>query len=161
MDLNKIFNKQIELDKKINETHQVIKNDDWRIKAILALYVEVGELANEIQSFKYWKKNKTINNEFVKEEYADGLHFLLSFAIDLDINKNIEAVVLSQDINIQFIKIFDIINQLQNEYNSNTVKKALELYLGIAKLINLSDKEIEIAYLNKNKINFERIKNNY
>ena len=45
---------------------------------ILALFTEVGEFANETESFKYWKENKKDNREKQLEEYLDILFFYLS-----------------------------------------------------------------------------------
>lgn len=160
MDLSSIISKQLILDKAIIKAHK-IKDGNWISKAILALYVEIAELANEIQSFKYWKKNIVKNMALISEEYADGLHFLMSFAINLKANNKIEAEIVNEDLNEQFIKMFQSITNLQQNYNVESIESSIALYLGIAKLINLSEEEIEIAYSKKNKINFERIKNNY
>jgi dimeric dUTPase (all-alpha-NTP-PPase superfamily) len=43
-----------------------------------ALYVELGELTQEIGFFKYWKKNKTINKVRPYDEWADCMHFMAS-----------------------------------------------------------------------------------
>jgi dimeric dUTPase (all-alpha-NTP-PPase superfamily) len=45
---------------------------------IFALKVELGELANEVAWFKYWKQSHSINPIATLEEWADVLHFLLS-----------------------------------------------------------------------------------
>ena len=83
---------QIRLDKAVKEAHKM--NQDYSNQMIIALYTEVGEFANEIQSFKYWKKSKNIDQNNLLEEFADGLHFLISFAI-----KTKPSVVKWKDIN--------------------------------------------------------------
>ncbi len=55
-------------------------------KKLLALSVEVGELANATKCFKYWSTKKDEGMERILDEYADVLHFLLSVANSLGIN---------------------------------------------------------------------------
>src|SRR6266487_4141554 len=50
------------------------------IRTKVALLVEIGELANELKTFKHWKSQKDINWEKAKEELIDCLHFYLSWA---------------------------------------------------------------------------------
>ena len=52
---------------------------------LIALSAELGEFFNECNTWKYWKKNKTINREKLKEEYVDILFFMFSIANDLEI----------------------------------------------------------------------------
>ena len=147
-------------DSALARSHQ-INDKEWIEPAILALYVEVAELANEIQCFKYWKKNKHVNQLLVKEEYADGLHFLLSFLNEFQGIDQIEPVIVSSDLNQQFLAMFKAIGQLTKSFEQAKIVAAFAIYLGIAKLLNMSDDEIIVAYEYKNKINFERIENNY
>lgn len=159
MNFKKIIDKQKELDKAIKNAHSL--DIDHKNEMIIALYVEIGEFANEVQSFKYWKKQKNIILDNMLEEYADGLHFLMSFAIKYNCSDNIEALVLSKDINIQFLQMYKIVYKLSKKITTKTIEKSIAIYLGLAKILNLQDHEIEQAYLRKNKKNFERIKNNY
>ena len=52
MDFKNIVSKQLLLDAEIKKVHQQI-NQNYNNQLLIALFVEVGELANEIQSFKY------------------------------------------------------------------------------------------------------------
>ena len=56
-------------------------------RKMLALLVEIGELANETRCFKYWSNKPASEREVILEEYVDGLHFILSIGIDLGIDK--------------------------------------------------------------------------
>ncbi len=58
-------------------------------KKMLALLVEIGELANETRCFKYWSNKPASEREVILEEYVDGLHFILSIGIDLGIDKKL------------------------------------------------------------------------
>src|SRR5690625_840666 len=57
MNLEKLFKIQAELDKRIVEKHG-LQNEDLLDKKILALQVELGELANEWRGFKFWSKDQ-------------------------------------------------------------------------------------------------------
>lgn len=159
MDLRKIIQQQILLDEAIKKAHFL--EQDHQEEMFIALFTEVGEFANEVQSFKYWKKSKKIDQNNLLEEYADGLHFLMSFAIKYNCNSLIEPLVLSEDINKQFLEIFNAINKMVKKISKRKIEKTIAIYLGLAKLLTISDDKINDAYELKNKKNFERIKNNY
>jgi len=57
MNLEKLFKIQAELDKRIEEKHG-LQNEDLLDKKILALQVELGELANEWRGFKFWSEDR-------------------------------------------------------------------------------------------------------
>src|SRR5690625_3584703 len=60
MNLEKLFEIQAELDKRIVEKHG-LQNEDLLDKKILALQVELGELANEWRGFKFWSEDQEPN----------------------------------------------------------------------------------------------------
>ena len=159
MNFKSIIDQQILLDKAIKEAHKI--NQDYSNQMIIALYTEVGEFANEIQSFKYWKKSKNIDQNNLLEEFADGLHFLISFAIKTNCNYIIEPLVLSNDINYQLLEMFKSIYKLSKKISRRNVTKCIAIYIGIAKILNIEDDLIIESYMLKTKKNFERIKNNY
>lgn len=63
MNLAKLFEMQKELDARILEEHPVQEGEDRLAKKILALLVELGELANEWRGFKYWSKDQKPRTE--------------------------------------------------------------------------------------------------
>jgi dimeric dUTPase (all-alpha-NTP-PPase superfamily) len=58
LNLNKLFELQAKLDERIYKEHPVQEGEDRLAKKILALQVELGELANEWRGFKYWSNNQ-------------------------------------------------------------------------------------------------------
>ena len=160
MNIKDILVKQIELNEAIIRNHS-IDIEVLQKKQILALIVEISELTNEIQHFKYWKKNIKINSEKIIEEYSDGMHFYLSFGLDLNMTNDIESIIFSDDMTLQFLEIYNSISIFNKEYNLENFNYAFGLFLGLGKLLKYSDKEIKMAYLKKNDINFSRIKNQY
>ena len=70
----------MELDQKIHQQHGLVFKET-RQKRVIAMMVELAELANEIKFFKFWSQ-KPQDREAALEEAADVLHFLLSLAND-------------------------------------------------------------------------------
>ena len=67
------------LDERIRENNGIDKEKSLELKKYIALKKEFIEFVNEIESFKFWKKNK--GKENIVEEACDTLHFILSLAI--------------------------------------------------------------------------------
>lgn len=61
MNLNELFEIQAKLDAHIEKEHPRQPGEDRLAKKILALQVELGELANEWRGFKYWSNNQEPN----------------------------------------------------------------------------------------------------
>lgn len=61
MNLNELFELQAKLDAHIEKEHPRQPGEDRLAKKILALQVELGELANEWRGFKYWSNNQEPN----------------------------------------------------------------------------------------------------
>ncbi len=160
MNFEKIFMMQADLDKAIQAEHK-IKTEDIVTKRIVALLVELGEFANEIKPFKYWKKDKTIDQAKTIEEFVDGIHFFSSLALLINLSPIIEPKVVSEDPSTQLVKVFGAISLLDDSLNEKTLTHAFSLYLGIASLYDIDEQMIETSYIEKNKINYQRIANNY
>jgi dimeric dUTPase (all-alpha-NTP-PPase superfamily) len=58
MNLSKLFELQRQLDEHIENEHPRKPGEDRLAKKILALFVELGELANEHRGFKYWSNDQ-------------------------------------------------------------------------------------------------------
>ncbi|MCZ0754332.1 dUTP diphosphatase [Anoxybacillus sp. J5B_2022] len=108
MDLSKLFEMQRELDERIVR-EKGLEGQSLLPNKILALQVELGELANEWRGFKYWSKNQQPRlwayrkcpcggewcDEYgcqdggllaynpLLEEYVDALHFALSIGLEI------------------------------------------------------------------------------
>ena len=78
MDILELIQMQRELDKICHGNAGLTYYPTEYVK--VALLVELAELANEAQFFKFWKQNKHIDKKKILEEYADCLHFALSLA---------------------------------------------------------------------------------
>jgi dimeric dUTPase (all-alpha-NTP-PPase superfamily) len=72
MNLKHLFELQAKLDEHIYQEHPPKEGEDRLAKKILALQVELGELANEWRGFKYWSNDQEPRTT-AKCEMCDGL----------------------------------------------------------------------------------------
>lgn len=167
MNLVKLFAAQKVLRETIN-----YKEPDRFNKLILAAFVELGELANEQRSWKFWSKDQTPRThkarapymdlddaEFynpVLEEYVDLGHFNLELGLEcgyVDIQPNpIKAKTITE----QFILIFDTISRFEFIQSKRMYQQLWDLYVGLGEMLGFTWEEVEAAYFSKNLINHKR-----
>ncbi|RLQ97991.1 dUTP diphosphatase [Falsibacillus albus] len=158
MDLKAMFSMQKELDSFIKKEHGLEK-EDLISQKVLALLVEIGELANETRCFKFWSLKPSAPRERILEEFVDGVHFILSLGIELGYDQEefiFEEIKVETD-NVQaFINIYGQVNSFWNDPSILHFHKLLEGYLGLAQNLGFHPEEIEQAYRAKNDVNFQR-----
>jgi dimeric dUTPase (all-alpha-NTP-PPase superfamily) len=163
MQLEKLFTMQQALDQHIEEKHSLQEEDLFNRK-VLALLVELGELANETRCFKFWSVKPSSAKNVVLEEFVDGIHFILSLGIECGFDKlqysnQTEPTALT--VSEQFLFIYEKINHFKNSKNELDFKTLLESYLHLGALLRISYEEMEEAYFMKNEVNYQRQQNNY
>ena len=86
--LKRLQSEQKKLDEFIRQEKNLTDTDSREsfIRIKIALLVEIGELANELKTFKHWKSQKEVDWEKAKEELIDCLHFYLSWANSFQID---------------------------------------------------------------------------
>lgn len=168
MNIEKLIEMQIKLDDlimgEIKNEKRVVLLDRTKTATI----VEFAEFINEVEFFKYWKKNKKNNKEKQLEEFADVMHFLLSYMVSMNMIYK-ERFPLPKEVikpNVRCIgsktdKLIHITNLFMQDVSFGSMKKAFGLLLVMGELIGFTEKEMIEAYKKKNKVNIERNKNNY
>ncbi|MEG2909687.1 MAG: dUTP diphosphatase, partial [Erysipelotrichaceae bacterium] len=97
-----LYEMQDKLDQRIFDEHGITRIETMN-RRMLALLIEIGELANETRCFKFWSNKGASSKDVILEEYADGIHFLLSLGIDLKDKENeIELVALDGELSDAF-----------------------------------------------------------
>ena len=161
VNLEELYSLQGELDKDIALRHNV-SYKTTHSRRLLALMVELGELANETRCFKYWSNKAPSPKEIVMDEYADGLHFLLSLGIPLKTTKfEYELSKNKEDLTNQFHKMYALGNALIEHYDLENYIKAMQYYLNMALSIDMDDKDIINSYKAKLAVNHKRQETNY
>lgn len=92
IDLYDAYIAQGELDQLIHANHATDYQKTLE-KRQLAFLVELGELANATRSFKFWSTKGPEPRARLLDEFADGLHFLLSLGLAEDLPPVLEVVL--------------------------------------------------------------------
>lgn len=161
MNIQKLFDKQKQLDDKILKEHSLEECNLLGPKT-LALLVELGELANETRCFKYWSKKAPSPHEAILEEYVDCLHFILSIGLHegyTDIAP-CQAEPVKEKTEL-FLEIYRKTNQLQENSSKDKYIALFEAFLALGKKLGFDSEMIHEAYLKKNEVNHWRQENGY
>lgn len=80
--LDIIFEMQNKFDSDLvkNRGLENITREEWIQKEVLAMLSELSELLDEV-NWKWWKNKKEVNEDTLKEEIVDILHFFVSTCI--------------------------------------------------------------------------------
>ena len=77
--LKELLEMQRVLDEAILKEQGIVWDEKIEEQTKVALFVELGELMNEMPTkFKHWKKTAKDNREAALVEYVDALHFQMS-----------------------------------------------------------------------------------
>lgn len=159
--LKELYELQAGLDKDIASKHGVTY-ESTHAKRLLALIIEIGELANETRCFKYWSNKGPSPKEIVMDEYADGLHFLLSLGIPLKASKFVYELKKSdKELTLQFHDVYKAATALLNHYDLEHYEDCFQKYLNLALSIGATADDIVIAYKSKLAVNYHRQETNY
>lgn len=161
VNLKELYSLQAELDEEIKRNHNV----DYACtheKRVLALLVELGELANETRAFKFWSNKGPSPKEVILDEYADGIHFFLSLGIPLGTKKfDYELEKNEGDLVSQFHEVYRLVVELKANYDLEHYVKALSYYLNLVLSLGYKGQDIIDSYLLKLQVNHKRQETNY
>lgn len=164
MDLQQLFYMQKQLDTHIEMTHQ-LESEVLFDRKVLALLVELGELANETRCFKFWSLKPSSEKQIVLEEFVDGIHFMLSLGLEETYEQsltNIQVNSTSQlTVNEQFLQVYEAVHKFRNNRSLKTYENMFRQFLILGEMLGFNGEEIYDAYMEKNKVNFERQQQGY
>lgn len=135
-------------------------------KLELAIIDELGELTHELKGdWCWWKKTqKHVDRKRVLEELVDVYHFVMTSEMMRRYSSTDEEIDFVLNKYNFYISYFDEIKNERLDYLigdiSATCDKLGEL-LKLTKCLGFKFDEVYQEYLNKNKINYERLKNGY
>lgn len=160
-DLTDLYIKQKELDEEIAKNHN-ISYSSTRNKRLLALLVELGEFANTTRTFKFWSNKGMEDKAIVLDEFADGLHFLLSLGIDQGyIVDTIEVEDDELSLTDNLISTYELATNFYKEQTLTNYLRMFTSYLRALFKIGYKWEEAKNAYYLKCKENHVRQETNY
>ncbi len=159
--LTDLYKKQRELDEEIAVNHGV-SYSSTRNKRTLALLVELGEFANATRTFKYWSNKPSESKERVLDEFADGLHFLLSLGIDQGFEvDSIEVFDDANSLTDNLLRTYELTSIFYSDQTRINYLKMFYSYLVSLFKLEFTWEEAKDAYYLKLKENHNRQATNY
>lgn len=168
--------KQAELDQLIFQASQV--NFPWvslfnakRLK--LGLSVEVGEFANEIRTFKIWRKKPEVDWDKAKEELIDCLgyflglvniyqiefpHYEFSFSNEKEFNELL-LEFFSKTSDLYLVENESFYTQETKLTDQTSYYDWLKTFQKLCVKLLINEQELLDIYCRKNEINQQRVKN--
>ncbi|MCA1036477.1 dUTP diphosphatase [Bacillus infantis] len=162
MNINRLFDMQRALDLHIETEHQLTEENLFDRK-ILALLVELGELANETRCFKFWSQKPASEPAVILEEFVDGVHFILSLGIECGFGESaaIEPQEKGESLSHQFLNLYHLIDTFKASRTLEDFNVLVGAYISLAEMLGFSEEQIERAYVEKNEVNYERQRQGY
>ena len=159
--LDGLFEAQRKLDAEIQKNHNETYESTLD-KRFVAFLVELGEFANSTRCFKFWSNRPSESKERVLDEYADGLHFILSLGISFGFEFstiNVESYQKTTTESILFCyKLFTEFSTLRT---FDSYIEAFKSFLQICFPLKINAEELIDAYYKKLDVNYKRQENNY
>lgn len=163
MTLQEWFSMQQELDKYIENEHG-LQHEELIEEKILALLVEIGELANETRCFKFWSKRPASESSVILEEFVDGVHFILSIGLELGFSNHEIAIVSSEgneNLVQSFLKVYHLVDELRTTRSFEHFEELMRHYFILGQSLGFSIGDVQAAYKAKNEINYKRQQEGY
>lgn len=175
MNLDNLYKLQQNLDRHIIAMNKVeMDKEELLDNTILALLVEVGELANTTRCFKHWSKKGMMEKEVILDELADVIHFYLSIGNQIEVKTPIKYFTeykmekesienLTECFNYLFWSIsrLDATDISIKYYNKDVSYRVAQLLGRLIELMNFTLEEVEQAYLKKHEENYRRQREGY
>ena len=202
MNFKKLQAMQAKLDEAILADKALMTAEERFNKTLVALSVEIAEVANCAEHFKFWKDNKgkidydrfdvdwdyegtpiigyydykkgathqisydQAHHLTLIEECSDALHFILSLAnqVDFEINGIGTHFEISKDrdsLEKNFLFLNHVIGLREFEHFHSDLEMIIDVFFIYINQLGISEQELEQAYYDKNKINYERLENGY
>jgi dimeric dUTPase (all-alpha-NTP-PPase superfamily) len=156
LNLSELVQYQDELDQRIHTLHQQTR-ESTRSKRILALMVEIAELANETRSFKYWSVRGANERSILLEEFVDAVHFTISLGLDLGQDSCISEVKSeTEDLSQLFILWLKACGEFEAHFDVQHYENVLSYLPRVAHSLGFSEAEILDVYRFKNQKNHQR-----
>ncbi len=152
----KLKDMQLALDTAIYESKGVKFDMD---KTYLALFDELGELTHELKANWCWWKDtvSTVDNLKVLEELVDVWHFALSISNNINDDSDTDWALYALDNCKEWNSLKSAIHSMARDV---TIKPLFNV-AGLTITLGYTIEDVYNEYLNKNKINYDRLNGGY
>lgn len=163
--IKKMLQMQSKLDEAIMKEYGLDEIDEEKLN--MAILDEVGELTHELKAnWCWWKKSQApVDNEKVLGELVDIWHFILSWQ---NYFMRGEEGLRKEKVMIETIKQYVWgLKNLQKEFGyvltdlPCSTDCRVEALIAITEYLGFEVEQVYAAYMRKNAINMERLKNGY
>lgn len=163
--IKEMLHMQSRLDKAIMDEYGLTEIDKENLK--MAILDEVGELTHELKGeWCWWKKTQApVDDEKVLVELADIWHFVLSYQNHFEFGEaTLDSFLDEKEISDMYLE------RLRGEHVSLSAMLAIlaeycspiiEILIAITEYLGFTIEQVYKAYCNKNKINYQRLKERY
>jgi dimeric dUTPase (all-alpha-NTP-PPase superfamily) len=163
--IKKMLQMQAKLDESIMKEYGLTEIDEENLR--MAILDEVGELTHELKgNWCWWKKTQApVDNDKVLGELVDIFHFVLSYQNHFNGGeKGIISALMFEGNSDNILNLL-----MTNKYNlSETLTDLsilnihkIERLVAISEYLGFTVEQVYEAYCNKNKINYQRLKEGY
>lgn len=158
--IEKLYEMQEALDRYIEDGHGLSGRDLFEEK-VLALLVEIGELANETRCFKFWSQKSASPRDVILEEFVDGVHFILSLGLLTNNRLEPEPAQSEATETKQFLSVMEAVYSLRQSRTAKEYADVLNRYFALGRMLGFSMDDVIEAYEKKNEVNYERQQSGY
>ncbi|GGC93409.1 hypothetical protein GCM10007216_25160 [Thalassobacillus devorans] len=155
MNWEELFETQLRLDRYIEENNQLEETDLFEDK-MLALLVELGELANETRCFKFWSKKPPSSEDVILEEYVDGLHFILSLGLEKGLRYSDKPIKTGIEVTKGFHQVYEKALKFKASPVKEHYQEMFSSFLSLGAALGFTEMKIKTAYHEKNQQNHKR-----
>lgn len=163
--VNEMLDMQSKLDESIIKEHGLKEIDRNNLR--FAILDEIGELTHELKGNWCWRKKtqKSVDNEKVLGELVDIWHFVLSFENNFGDGKEWYVGRHDTKESVEFyLEVMKKNKRMFFEELCNLVNWQIDMIRGIIKVteyLGFTIEDVYKAYCDKNKINYQRLKEGY
>lgn len=162
--IKEMLHMQAKLDEAIMKEYGLAEINEVNLR--MAMLDEVGELTHELKAnWCWWKKTQApVDNDKVLGELVDVWHFVLSYQnhFDYGIQGIINRCMFLRNIekHLDLLKAKDY--ELPEIFSDLVVfEYKLERLIAITEYLGFSIEDVYQAYCDKNKVNYQRLKEGY
>lgn len=163
--IKEMLQMQKKLDEAIMEEYGLTEIDEENLR--MAILDEVGELTHELKgNWCWWKKTQApVDMGKVLGELVDIWHFVLSYQNHFNYGEETLCGFLNEkdDVGIHLRRLRDKTISLPNALSDLTRYKRtiISLLIAITEYLGFTVEQVYKAYCDKNKVNYQRLKEGY